>query len=568
LHIPFPSFELFRLLPWRRELLKGMLGADLIGFHTYDYVQHFLNSVRRIVGYEHTFGKISAGRRLVKADVFPMGIDYGRFARTVDSGPVKREVTRVRNRVGDKKIILSVDRLDYTKGIPRRLKMFEQFLKENPRYREQVVLILLAVPSRTAVERYKALKREVDGLVGNINGSRGTLGWNPIWYLYRSLPFTSLLALYRAADIALVTPVRDGMNLVAKEFLAAKPDETGCLVLSEMAGAAKELGEALIVNPNNQEEVIGALVQALEMGEEEQRARNVIMQKRIQRYNGVKWAIDFVYNLSDIKEDQEEYLARKLTGLSRTTLIDNYRKGERRLILLDYDGTLVRFSKQPQNVAPDGELLAVLETLSRNKKNRVVVVSGRDRQVLENWLGNLEIGLVAEHGAWIRDEGESWRTIKPMQNEWKKDLRPTLELYTDRTPGSFIEEKDFSLVWHYRQVDPEFAYVRARELKDDLLHITANMNLGVLEGNKVIEIRGQGIDKGQAGMYWIDQDWDFLMAVGDDQTDEDLFEVVPDSAYSLKVGLGSSKARFNLSSVDEVRGLIMDLARENNEKNA
>ena len=265
LHIPFPSFELFRLLLWREEILNGLLGADLIGFHTYDYVRHFLSSVSRIAGLEQSLGKLNVGNRIVKVDAFPMGINYEKYSQAAKAADTQEEIRKIRRKVGDRKIIISVDRLDYTKGIIKRLEAFDLFLSENPGYKEKVTLIVVAVPSRTEVVYYKTVRSELEHRVGRVNGEHSTIGWMPVWYLYRFLTFERLTALYNVADVALVTPLRDGMNLIAKEFVAAKTDGKGVLVLSETAGAASELGEALIVNANNKAATARAIKEALEM---------------------------------------------------------------------------------------------------------------------------------------------------------------------------------------------------------------------------------------------------------------------------------------------------------------
>ncbi len=561
LHIPFPSFEVFSLLPWREEIVEGLLGADLIGFHTYDCVKHFLDSVRRLLGYEHTLGQITTSNRVVKVDAFPMGIDYERFATVVTTPEVQKEIKKIRRKSGNRKVILSIDRMDYTKGIPQRLEAFDLFLETYPEYRERVLLVLIAVPSRTGIEHYRLLKKQVDELVGEINGKHGTIDWMPVWYLYRYIPFRTLVALYNVADVALITPLRDGMNLMAKEFIATKTDGRGVLILSEMAGAAKELGEAIVVNPNNEEKIVEALREALTMPEEEQIARNRAMQRRLGRYNVVRWANDFMERLSYIKRVQHELIAKRITPETKKKLIKSYIESESRLLLLDYDGTLVPLVEKPEEAIPDDELMKVLEALARNAGDEVVIISGRDKRTLEKWFGSLNVGLIAEHGAWIKEKGGNWETIEPLRNDWKEEILPILELYVDRTPGSFIEEKEFSLVWHYRRVDPELASVRARELKETLLQLTANLNLGVLEGSKVIEIKNVGVNKGRAALRWISKKkWGFILAVGDDWTDEDVFAALPDRAFSIKVGLTPSKAEFNLTSHYEVRDLLKDLA--------
>jgi trehalose 6-phosphate synthase/phosphatase len=558
LHIPFPAYEIFHLLPWRKEILSGLLGADLIGFHTYDYAQHFLGNIRNLLGREHSFGQITGEDHTIRVDVFPMGIDYEGYARAPHSPEVQKDSARLRKTIGDAKLILSIDRLDYSKGIPQRLEAFDAFLQKNPEYKERVSLILVAVPSRTQVEHYKLLKKHVDELIGKINGEHGTIGWVPVSYFYRYFRFPTLNALYSIADIALITPLRDGMNLIAKEYLASKADGKGVLILSEMAGASQELGEAIIVNPNDREELVEALEKALAMSEDEQIERNRIMQRRLQRYNVTRWAEDFVERLLSAKEHQLEMGARMLTPQARQQLIADYHSSKRRLLLLDYDGTLMPFFPRPEGAQPTENLLSLLTGLAADPKNEVVIISGRCRDTLESWLGSIDLGLVAEHGAWLKEK--DWELLEPFANEWKEEIRSILEMHMDRTPGSLIEEKECSLVWHYRKADSELASLRARELKDALLHLTTNLDLGVLEGSKVMEIKHIGINKGRAAQRWLAKEqWDFILAIGDDVTDEDVFAVLPESAYSLKVGLGPSKARFNIASQHEVGELLQEM---------
>jgi len=560
LHIPFPSFEVFRLLPCRKEILDGLMGADLIGFHTYDYAQHFIDSVRRLLGYEFTMGQITTGNRILKVDAFPMGIDYEQFISAIHKPRVQKEIKKIHKKIGERKIILSVDRLDYTKGIPERLEAFDLFLEKNPQYREKVTLILVAVPSRTGVEHYMLLKKQVDELISRINGKYGTIGWIPIWYLYRFLPFNNLISLYNTADVALVTPLRDGMNLIAKEFIASKANKTGVLILSEMAGAAKELGEAIIVNPNNKEEIAEAIKTALKITDKEMIKNNQVMQRRLERYNIVRWAQDFMDRLYHIKKIQQDLCTRRLTEKIRKKLINAYKKAKLRLILLDYDGTLVPFADDPEKAMPDNKLLKILRMLTAKPDTEVVIISGRNKKVLDRYFKNLNLGLIAEHGVWIKEKSGVWELLEPLKNDWKDQIRPILELYVDRTPGSFIEEKEYSLVWHYRKADSQLVLLRLGELKDALLHLTANLNLGVLEGSKVIEIKNIGINKGRAALRWISKrDWDFIIAIGDDWTDEDLFSVLPNSAYSIKVGLGITQARFNIAEPSQVRQLLKQI---------
>jgi len=353
------------------------------------------------------------------------------------------------------------------------------------------------------------------------------------------------------------------MNLIAKEFIAAKTDGRGVLILSEMAGAASELGEAIIVNAHNKQAIVDAMKEALEMPVEEQIERNKLMQKRLSRYTVTRWAHDFMESLSEVKKLQQELSVCRIAKPIRERLINEYDKSSKRLFLLDYDGTLVGFASRPEKAGPDKELFALLQTLAADPKNEVVIISGRDKATLNYWLGNLNASLIAEHGAWIKERDADWRVIKPLRNDWKQTIRPILELYTDRTAGSSVEEKDFSLVWHFRRSDPELAYLRKQELKGAVLSLTANLDIGVFEGSKILEVKNIGINKGQVAKLWIaKQKWDFILAAGDDYTDEDLFVVLPESAYSIRVGYGISKARFNLDSVYELRLLLEELIKK------
>jgi len=560
LHIPFPPLEVFNLLPWRDEVLEGLLGADLVGFHTYHYARNFLEITRHIKGYEHKFGDIATDGRTVRVDCFPMGIDFERFEKAVENKKTKRNVTKFRKELGDRKIIVSVDRLDYTKGIVNRLKAFGLFLARNPEFRGKVTWIMLAVPSRTKVEHYKQLKSKIDELVGKINGKYSGLGWIPIWYLYRSVQFEELIAMYNIADVCLVTPIKDGMNLVAKEFLATKTDGKGVLILSENAGAACELGEAIIINPNNKVEIANAIKKALSMPVEEQIKRNEVMRERLKRYNVTRWAIDFMDILDEMDKLRDKFRKKIFTKKNKKKLVERYRKAKNRLLLLDYDGTLVAFDNKPLNAMPEGGLIETIKTLANDPKNEVVIISGRDKSTLEKWFGELNIGLVAEHGVWLREPSGNWETIEHLDDDWKKNIRPILEQFVDRTPKSFIEEKEFSLVWHYRKADPNLAEIRASDLNDAIMHLTAHTDISAMEGNKVIEIKKTGINKGRTASRWVSKrDWDFIVSIGDDRTDEDVFAILPDYAYSIKVGQGTTGAKFTIENEKEVRKLLKEL---------
>lgn len=561
LHIPFPSSEVFRLLPWREEILNGIIGSDLIGFHTYDYVLHFISSVRRLIGHESSLGRIMIGPRTVKVGSFPISIDFDHYSSAPQSEEVQKEKADLLERVANRRIVMSIDRLDYTKGIPQRIRAYGRFLEKYPEHREKVTMIMVASPSRINVDAYKELKFEVEQLIGEVNGKYTRLGWVPIWYIHQNIPFEQLLALYSISDIALITPLRDGMNLIAKEYIAAKSDHTGVLILSELAGAAKELGEALLVNPNNIEDIADSIHEALEMPREKQISSNKVMRERIRKYNVDKWASDFVSDLEAVKLIQNVSKSKRINKAIRKQLTDDYAKGGHRLIMLDYDGTLTPFRSLPEEAVPDDTLISLLNRLSSEEGNEVIIVSGRDRETLGKWFGDLPVNIVAEHGVWIREKGGEWTMIEPLEDSWKDNIRPVLESYVIKTPGTFIEEKGYSLAWHYRRADQAQAIAQISEMKETLHNMTSNLNVGILNGNKVIEIKNIGVNKGRGVKNWLDgQEWDFIMAMGDDWTDEDMFAAIDDKGYSIRVGYGRTKAKFNLRNVEEARKLVRDLA--------
>lgn len=561
LHIPFPSFEIYRTLPkrWREEILKGVLGADLIGFHTNEYTHAFLRSVLRILGIPHILGKLEYENRVIKVDTFPMGIDFYKFFNASNEEKVIKEALRIKEELKQLKIILSVDRLDYTKGVPNRLLAFKKFLTDNPQYRKKVVFVLIIVPSRIGVQQYQLMKNNLDKLISDINGQFGDIGWQPIVYQYRHIPFENLVSLYSAADICLITPLRDGMNLVAKEYIASQSQEYGVLILSEMAGASKELPEAIIVNPNDIEEIADAIKIAIETEPETKKSNILSMQNRLREYNVVEWAKDFLLSLQKIKEESKKKEIKIISLEDKSKIIKDYQKAKKRLIMLDYDGTLVPFFNKPQKAKPDKELIEILKKLADSSE--VSILSGRDSNFLSEIFGDLNINLSAEHGALIKEKNSTWQVITHSDTLWKEQIYGIFKHYCNRLPGSFIEEKSFSLVLHYRNSDPELAEIRVKEFLDELINYTSNLNLQILQGSKVVEVRNYDINKANAGMYFISKDnYDFILFIGDDWTDEDLFNLLKDkNAYTIKVGMKNSAAKYNISSVRDVRNFLKEM---------
>jgi trehalose 6-phosphate synthase/phosphatase len=561
LHIPFPSEELFRTLAQRDSLLRGLLGADLVGFHTPAYLRHFAASLTQILGLNVDIDRVHLPDREVRLGVFPMGIDVQTFSGHAQDPSVQREAETLRGD-GSVRLLVGVDRLDYTKGIPRRLLSFERMLQTHPDLREKVRLVQVAVPSRTGVEAYQDFRSLVEGMVGRINGHFGTPSWVPVHYIYRGLSEPELVALYRAADVMLVTPLRDGMNLVAKEFIASRVDGGGVLVLSEFAGASWELPEAVQVNPYDVEGTAEACYRALMMGAEERRSRLKPLRARVEAYDVHRWVASFLEQLETVTH--RPAAAHRPAGAvaARKALQERLKHAEDLLALIDYDGTLVPYTATPDLARPDPALLELLGALAARPHTQVHVVSGRAREALEQWLGGLPITLHAEHGFWSRSpETGEWIATGELGGGWREPALAILRDITARTPGSLVEVKDAALAWHYRLADQDAGARRANELRLHLTQLLSNQPVEIMAGHKVIEIRPYGIHKGRIFPPLSPEKLatTTVLAIGDDRTDEDLFAAVPPEAISIRVGPGATQARFRLENVPAVRALLQSL---------
>lgn len=564
LHIPFPSYEIYRLLPQRKEILEGLLGADLIGFHVYDYARHFLSSCLRLLGVDSHQGSLEYQDRMIKVDAYPIGIDYEKFRKTLSKSATKKAMAALKSTFEGTKLILSVDRLDYSKGIPERLEAYRILLHNYPEWQGKVKLHMVAVPSRVEVKTYQELRDTIEQTVSRINGEFGTVDWAPISYQFQNRPFEEVVALYASADIALVTPIRDGMNLVAKEYIASKRSKPGVLLLSEMTGAIDELPEAISINPSNTRSVADAMHKALKMSKREQLRRLAIMQRRLKSYTVQAWGKDFIDTLESIGDVRNQQYKKQLTVEARGDLVAAFQNASSRLILLDYDGTIRQFVSGPQPLLakPSVKLKRLIKRLADDDRNRVAIISGRPSKTLEKWFrGISNLTLVAEHGASSRYDG-TWTHIESDFAQVKQNLRPVLDKYVSRTAGSEIEEKEYSLVWHYRNVPPELAYVRANELRRELIDVVDTDNVGVYSGDKIIEIKPSDINKGYAAseLEAVYQS-EFILCAGDDYTDEDMFRELPSDAFTIKVGAGETKARYQVGGVHNMVALLELLAR-------
>jgi trehalose 6-phosphate synthase/phosphatase len=552
LHIPFPASELLRILPRRDEVLRGLLGADLVAFQTHADLQHFRASLLRLIGLPSQMDRVVAQGHATRLEALPISIAPAEFTDLLDHDePTRRALSNLRERFHEQRILLAVDRLDYTKGIPQRLRAFRKLLASAPHLRGKVTLVQVAVPSRERIPEYERLRHEVSDLVGEVNGEFGQTDWTPIVYMRRGISRSELVALYAAAHVGWVTPLRDGMNLVAKEYVACHRGSDGALMLSEFAGAAAEMGEAFLVNPYDEERTAAALERILDMPLEERQDRMAVLHRRVLRNNVFRWADRFLMLLDAASGARGEHTQRP-DDLPVEEAVEAFRASTSRLLLLDYDGTLVPYAGRPREAIPPAHVLQLLAGLAATPGVTIAVVSGRSRFDLETWFGRIAgLWLIAEHGAAARPPGGVWELVRggPPAG-WKAKVLPLLEHYLDRTPGSLIEEKEFALVWHHRLADPEFGEWLANELVATLDEMLADSELQAIRGNKTVEVRLVWANKGTVvdRLESEHRDATFRLAMGDDRTDEDLFERMRERAWTVRVGEGTSTARYSVQN--------------------
>jgi len=551
LHIPFPPYDVFRLLPWDKELLRGLLACDVIGFHVPGYARNFLDCVENRLGarVDRRNRVVEYGDRAVQVGAFPIGIEFDHFESLALAAPDTDGHSE--------KIVLGVDRLDYTKGIPERILAFERFLELFPEWRERVMLLQIAVPSRSQVAEYRELKRELDELVGQVNGRFASSHWSPIRYLYRSLDPEELTAVYRDADVALVTPLRDGMNLVAKEYVAAQVRDPGVLILSSLAGAAETMREALIVNPYDLEQTACAIHDALSFDESSRRLRMDALRAREKRDDVHAWVRAFL--------ESAETSHASLTPVSASDFEDwlsPYLTRPRLALFLDYDGTLTELCEHPDEAMLTPEMRAVLADCSGREDTEVAIVSGRALADVAAMVDEPELTYAGNHGLEIRGPG-----IEDFRHE---DLphyqRRTTELAERLLPleieGAWTEAKGPTLTYHFRRV-PE---ARQRGLAEQAATIISAAGFHARSAHKAVEARPPiGWDKGRAVLYILrtryGPSWSAgvrVVYVGDDDTDEDAFRFLGGLAMTFRVGPSATvtSATHRLRDVDAVQTLL------------
>lgn len=562
LHVPFPSSELYRLLPVREEILRGLLGADLIGFHTHDYVRHFRSCCLRVLGLDGDLEGIHFEGRRVALGCHPIGIDVERYAALARSPEVERRLQELTQAHAGRRVLLGVERLDYSKGIPLKLSAFERFLERDRGRAERFTLLQVTVPSRLEVPEYASLKREIEEMVGRLNGRFGRPGVTPVQYLHRDLAPEEVVALYRLAEVAMVTPVRDGMNLVAQEYALCQEQGRGVLLLSEFAGAAHCLPGALLTNPWDVDRTADQIEVALAMPEAERTARLQTMVERVRSMECHRWGARFAEHLTRAAAAGRAATTRRsLEGDDLDRLLGAFCKARRRLVLLDYDGTLRELTLLPAEAVPPPPLLQLLRDLASLPDTEVHLVSGRRTANMDAWFGALPLHLSSEHGFAARPPGGAWESVAPPDLRWMERVIRVLAEVSADVPGTFVESKTAALAWHYRMADPDYGVWRARELVNYLKHELANDPVEVIHGHRIVEVRAQGISKGSyaqrvAGAAGPDT---FVLCIGDDRTDQDMYAVLPPHAVTVHVGARVEGAAYTLPTPARARALLREL---------
>jgi len=569
LHVPFPTSELFRQLPMREEILESVLASDLVGFHDYSYLQHFCSAVLRILGHESEFFTIRGRHRTTRLGVFPVSIDTEHFMTKARDEKIRALSHEIKPPLFT---FLGVDRLDYMKGIELKLEAMRTFLRKYPHAREKVRLVQVAVPTRQGVPSYVKLAQDTARIVGEINGEFSTPTWSPIQYIHSSVSNDELVALYQSADALIVTSKRDGMNLVALEYIACQDEENpGVVLLSEFTGASSTLSHAIRINPWDFDGTADKMKIAMEMPRQEKHFRITSMQKFLRRYTATDWATRFITKLEaadPIPQRVPEIISSDRESITRVRDMILEHKPERLLVFLDYDGTIVPIEDSPELASLPSSLREEIRALvHRYPWLKLVVISGRDSQFLQSQFEGVPIMLGSEHGAKFFDpEQNRWRRrIHRSRSSWYSIALEIVSDYARHVPRSFVEKKNFSIAWHYRQSPSDYAEAQARKLAQELELGLANLPVSIIRGKKVIEIRAIEANKGDfaRSVYETQLPGTYTLAIGDDNTDEDMFRSLKGRGISIHVGNEESDADLALTSQSQVwpflRGLFEEL---------
>lgn len=622
LHSPFPSSEIYRTLPVRDEILRALLNADLIGFHTFDYARHFLSCCSRMLGLEYESKRGYIGLeyygRTVGIKILPVGIHMEQLNTGLRLADTEWRIQELRSEFKNRTVLLGVDDMDIFKGIALKLLALEQLLRQHPKLRNRVVLVQIANPARGRGRDIEDLQNEAYSIAERINSEFGNEadGYAPVVLVERHVPLFERIAFYTVAECCVVTAVRDGMNLIPYEYIACRqgspeldasvnngpgpvPLKKSMLIVSEFIGCSPSLSGAIRVNPWNIEAVAEAMNMAITLPDMEQHMRHEKHFRYVNTHDVAYWARSF---MTDLERTCKGHARRRCYGIGfglgfrvvaldpdfrrlRTDLIvSSYKKSASRAILLDYDGTMIS-QASINNPMPTPEVLSILNTLCSDPRNFVVIVSGRPRSILEECFSSCKnLGLAAEHGYFYRwDSDSEWVTCRyqreefdaPSLNfEWKDIVEPVMSQYTESTDGSYIEWKESAMVWHHRDADPDFGAWQAKELQDHLESVLANQPVSVKSGAHIVEVKPQGVSKGVvveellAMMALKSAAPDFVLCVGDDRSDEDMFESIASvtarsglaEVFACTVGQKPSKAKYYLDDIAEVIKLLQGLA--------
>lgn len=536
LHSPFPSSEFMRCLAKRKEILTGVLGANMIGFQTFSYSRHFSSCCTRVLGFESNSAGVDAYGAHVAVDVFPIGIDAETIQKAAfESVDTENAVAGLRKLYAGVKIIVGRDRLDSARGVAQKLQAFETFLERFPEWRDKVVLIQVTSP--TSVEEEKEehkIASRISNLVDTINGRFGSLSFSPVKYYPQYLSPHEYFALLRVADVGLITTVRDGMNTTSLEYIICQQDGHSPLILSEFSGTAGALSSAIHINPWDTIGVADAINKALTVPAAEKKEQHLKLYKHVTTNTVSAWSNQFISRLLTNLSSFDQSVATP--ALDRAKLLKQYRKARKRLFMFDYDGTLTPIVKDPQSAIPSDRVLRTLKSLAADPRNAVWIISGRDQAFLDEWMGHIpELGLSAEHGCFIRmPRSDIWKNLAETTDMgWQREVMEIYQHFTERTQGSFIERKKVALTWHYRRADPEYGAFQARECRKQLEeHVSKAWDVEVMAGKANLEVRPRFVNKGFIATRLVEayengKIPEFILCSGDDFTDEGM----PSFAY-------------------------------------
>ncbi|GAB2274703.1 Probable alpha,alpha-trehalose-phosphate synthase [UDP-forming] 7 [Dionaea muscipula] len=607
LHSPFPSSEIYRTLPVREEIIRALLNADLIGFHTFDYARHFLSCCSRMLGLEYQSKRGYLGLeyhgRTVGIKIMPVGIHMGQIESSMKLAAQERRIMELKKQFEGRTVLLGVDDMDIFKGINLKVLAMEQLLKQQPHWRGKAVLVQIANPARSRGGTHNIVKiqSEIEQTCERINKEFGKPGYEPVVYIHsRTVSLAERIAYYTIAECVVVTAVRDGMNLTPYEYVICRQGfKKSMLVVSEFIGCSPSLSGAIRVNPWNIEATAVAMNEAISMRETEKQLRHEKHYRYVSSHDVGYWARSF---LQDLERNCSDHYKRISWGiglgfgfrvvsldpnfrkLSMDAIVSAYQRSKSRAILFDYDGTLTPQSSISKT--PSQEVVSILNTLCADSRNTVFIVSGRGRESLSQWFSPCpKLGIAAEHGYFLRwpgDDIDGWETCSQSCSSsfsWLQIAEPVMQLYAEATDGSYIEAKESALVWHHHDADPDFGSAQAKELLDHLESVLANEPVAVKKGQFIVEVKPQGVSKGLVAEKVFlsmrekgNEAADFVLCIGDDRSDEDMFETVQHAAvstgilsigasvFACTVGQKPSKAKYYLNDTTEVRTMLQSLA--------